>query len=151
MSTGDHTRHNREFWDADSDDYQAAHGAALAAAPLAWGAYRAPEDRVGALGPLADLAGRRVLELGCGAGQWAVALAAVGAAVTGFDLSAGQLAHARRAAPRLPLVLGDGEAPSGGEEIGRGQFDTGDGRLQARWFEVPGPEAPRIDERIGAA
>ena len=109
MSTGDHTRHNREFWDADSDDYQAAHGAALAAAPLAWGAYRAPEDRVGALGPLADLAGRRVLELGCGAGQWAVALAAVGAAVTGFDLSAGQLAHARRAAPRLPLVLGDGE------------------------------------------
>lgn len=50
----------------------------------------------------------------------------------------------------VELVLGEGEAPSGGEEIGRGQFDTGDGRLQARWFEVPGPEAPRIDDVPGS-
>ena len=42
-------------------------------------------------------------------GQWAVALDAAGVEVTGLDLSAGQLAHARRAAAHLPLALGDGE------------------------------------------
>ena len=48
MNSGDHVRHNRTFWDADSDAYQAAHGAGLAAEPLAWGAYRAPEAQIGA-------------------------------------------------------------------------------------------------------
>src|SRR5690242_7187614 len=41
--TSEHERHNRTFWDDDADDYQAAHGAELAAAPLAWGAWRVPE------------------------------------------------------------------------------------------------------------
>ena len=50
----------------------------------------------------------------------------------------------------VELVLGEGDAPSGGEEIGRGQFLIGDERLSARWFEVPGPEAPRIDDVPGA-
>ena len=50
----------------------------------------------------------------------------------------------------VELVLGAGDAPSGGEEIGRGQYQVGGDRLQARWFEVPGPEAPRIDDVPGA-
>ena len=65
MNDGDHVRHNREFWDADSDSYQAVHGRELTAAPFAWGAYRAPEDHVGALGPAAKgaLDGLRVVDL----------------------------------------------------------------------------------------
>ncbi|MFM8238355.1 MAG: class I SAM-dependent methyltransferase [Actinomycetota bacterium] len=109
MDAADHVRHNRAFWDADSDEYQAAHGAQLADAPLAWGAYRAPEHDIGALAPLAALTGRRVLELGCGAGQWATTLGGRGVEVTGLDLSRAQLGHARRADADLPLVLGDGE------------------------------------------
>jgi len=109
VSASEHVRHNRAFWDADSADYQAAHGGRLAAEPIAWGAYRAPEATIGALAPLTDLAGRRVLELGCGAGQWATALAAAGAVVTGLDLSRAQLDHARTADPALPLTLADGE------------------------------------------
>lgn len=98
--------HNRAFWDADSDDYQAAHGDALAEAPLAWGAYRVPESELQILG---DLRGLDVLELGCGAAQWSVALAAQGVRVIALDVSRRQLTHARAAASSLPLVQANGE------------------------------------------
>jgi SAM-dependent methyltransferase len=101
-----HVRHNRAFWDADADNYQAAHGAQLAHAPTAWGAYRVPESELQILG---DVAGRDVLELGCGAAQWAIALAARGAHITGLDVSRAQLAHARRDTSALPLVQASGE------------------------------------------
>jgi len=45
-----------------------------------------------------DVSGKRVLDLGCGAGENAVALAARGAHVIAVDASAGQLAAARRLA-----------------------------------------------------
>jgi SAM-dependent methyltransferase len=101
-----HVQHNRAFWDADADDYQAAHGDDLTAAPRAWGAYRVPESELRVLG---DVAGKSVLELGCGGAQWAIALAGLQARVVGLDVSVGQLAHARRAAPSLPLVQASGE------------------------------------------
>jgi SAM-dependent methyltransferase len=102
----DHVRYNRAFWDADADEYQAAHGAALDRAPMAWGAYRVPESELQVLGNVRD---RDVLELGCGAAQWAIALSALGTNVVGFDVSRAQLQHARARAPRLPLVQGSGE------------------------------------------
>ena len=104
--TSSHIRHNRAFWDADSDGYQRAHGDALDRAPLAWGAYRIPETKLRVLG---DLRGRTVLELGCGAAQWSIALAAAGVRVTGLDLSQRQLGHARRRDNALPLVHASGE------------------------------------------
>jgi SAM-dependent methyltransferase len=102
----DHVRHNRAFWDADSDAYQNAHGAALTEAPLAWGAFRIPEAELGVLGPAA---GRDVLELGCGAAQWSGALLEQGARAVGLDVSTVQLRHARAAHNALPLVLANGE------------------------------------------
>jgi SAM-dependent methyltransferase len=108
----DHERHNRTFWDEDADDYQAAHGGQLAGAPLAWGAWRIPEAELRVLG---DLAGLDVLEFGCGAAQWSVALAELGALCVGLDLSRGQLRHAARnvaaAAQPVGLVQASGEAP----------------------------------------
>ena len=101
-----HVRHNREFWDADADEYQQAHGDALADAPLAWGAYRVPESELQVLG---EVAGRDMLELGCGGAQWSIALRELGARVVGLDVSSGQLDHARRAAPALALVQASGE------------------------------------------
>ncbi|MDQ1475935.1 MAG: hypothetical protein QOE62_1164 [Actinomycetota bacterium] len=105
MSDSD-VRHNRSFWDADSDNYQDAHGEQLAHAPLAWGAYRVPESELQILG---DVSGRAVLELGCGAAQWSIALAEQGARVVGLDVSAAQLGHARRADGTVPLVQASGE------------------------------------------
>ena len=58
-----------------------------------------------------DLRGRRVLDLGCGGGQNAVAMARSGATVIGVDVSGVQLAFARRLADdhdvRVELRQGD--------------------------------------------
>ena len=102
----EHVRHNRTFWDSDADDYQAAHGADLARRALAWGAFRIPESEVRALG---DPAGNDVLELGCGAAQWSIALAALGARPVSLDVSRAQLRHARHASGSLPLLAADAE------------------------------------------
>jgi SAM-dependent methyltransferase len=107
----DHERQNREFWDADADDYQAEHAPDLEAEPRGWGVWRIPESELAVLG---DVAGLDVLEYGCGAAQWAVALAADGARVVGLDQSRGQLRHARalvaETASAVPLVCASGEA-----------------------------------------
>jgi ubiquinone/menaquinone biosynthesis C-methylase UbiE len=54
-----------------------------------------------------------VLELGCGGGQWSIALARRGARALGLDLSIRQLAHARRlaggASQPVPFVNANAE------------------------------------------
>jgi ubiquinone/menaquinone biosynthesis C-methylase UbiE len=77
---------------------------------MAWGVWRIPEDEVGALG---DAQGKDVLELGCGAAQWSIALARDGARPIGLDVSGRQLAHAAElihdAGARVPLVQASAE------------------------------------------
>lgn len=58
--------------------------AQIGAAPRLWGMYSIPGVHLHALG---DVTGKRVLELGCGAGQWSRALAAEGATVVGATLA----------------------------------------------------------------
>ena len=105
-------RANRAWWDANADDYQAEHGRFLGDARFMWSPESVYEDEVGLLGPVA---GKYVLEVGCGAAQCSRWLADQGARVVGFDLSHRQLAHARRiddALDRraLPLVQADATA-----------------------------------------
>jgi SAM-dependent methyltransferase len=97
---------NRRSWDRMSAEYQAKHGARLAETARAWGVWRIPEREIGALG---NVRGKTVLELGCGAAQWSIALAEDGAHSLGIDLSAKQLRHARRTAEDLPLIQGSAE------------------------------------------
>lgn len=63
---------------------------------------------------LGDVAGRRILEVGCGAAQCSRWLHAQGAFPVALDISAGQLGQARRldanAGIRLPLVQADAQA-----------------------------------------
>ena len=102
---------NRRFWDSASDAYQAAHGTTLREKALAWGVWRIPESQLRVLG---DIEGRDVLELGCGAAQWTLALLEQRARAVGLDLSGQQLRHARTLAAsqgvEAPLVHGDAEA-----------------------------------------
>ena len=107
----DHEIQNRDSWNADADRYQQSHGAQLASSTgLAWGTTQIPEAELQILG---DVAGKDVLELGCGAAQWSIALAKLGARPVGLDLSDRQLEHARRlmaeAGVDFPLIHGSAE------------------------------------------
>lgn len=65
--------------------------------------YEAPG--LGALLPL--LAGRQVLDAGCGTGRTSARLAAAGADVVGFDVSPEMLSRARERVPAASFVLAD--------------------------------------------
>ncbi len=99
---------NRRWWDADADDYHAAHGTFLGDADFVWCPENLREADARLLG---DVSGKRVLEVGCGSAPCARWLRSEGAQVVAFDLSAGMLAHARNAAGRtgieVPLVQAD--------------------------------------------
>lgn len=107
-----HAARNRAAWNASSDEYQERHGGQLAdSGGLAWGTAQIPETELHVLG---DVAGLDILELGCGAAQWSIALAQRGARPVGLDLSERQLEHARtlmaEAGVRVPLIHASAEA-----------------------------------------
>lgn len=93
LSLSDDAQRNRAAWDRESDTYQAAHASQLNAFDCVWGTWNIREDEIHALG---DVAGKDILEFGCGAAQWSIALTRRGARLTGVDNSARQLEHARR-------------------------------------------------------
>ena len=106
------TNRNQELWDQRAADYQKAHGGQLAGSGgAAWGVWQIPEAELRVLG---DVRGRDVLELGCGAAQWSIALHRLGAIVTALDVSARQLTHARvlmaGAGVSFPLVHASAES-----------------------------------------
>jgi SAM-dependent methyltransferase len=105
-----HVEKNRSYWDAEARAYQRQHGERLAREALAWGVWRIPEAQINALG---DTTGKELLELGCGAAQWSVALAEGGARPVGLDVSSEQLGHARtlieEAGVRVPLLQASAE------------------------------------------
>jgi SAM-dependent methyltransferase len=112
MSSAD-ARRNRASWDAYSDEYQELHREFIGRAEPRWGMWQLPESELQILG---DVAGKDVLEYGCGAAQWSILLARVGARPVGLDNSGRQLEHARRlmaeAGVEFPLVHASaGEAP----------------------------------------
>jgi SAM-dependent methyltransferase len=106
-SLTEHARRNREHWNRDAADYQRRNAPHIDRAEPAWGVWQIPESELNVLG---DVAGLDVLENGCGAAQWGIALARRGARVTGLDLSAQQLEHARAAGADFPLVESSAEA-----------------------------------------
>jgi len=92
---------NRAAWDRISDEYQERHKEFIGRPEPRWGMWQLPESELQILG---DVAGKDVLELGCGAAQWSILLAAQGARCVGLDNSARQLEHAREAGADFPLI-----------------------------------------------
>jgi len=107
----DHVAKNRAYWNRISAEYQKTHGAQLAKENISWGVWAIPERELCILG---DVAGKDVLEFGCGGAQWSIDLARRGARVVGLDLSDEQLRHARElvaaAGVSVTLVQGSAEA-----------------------------------------
>lgn len=101
----EHVEPNRAAWNAGADEYQRKHGRFLRGD--AWGTWQIPETELGLLGAVA---GKDVLELGCGAARFSIALAARGARCVGLDYSERQLEHARSLGADFPLVLAAAES-----------------------------------------
>ena len=79
---------NRSWWDAEAGEYYAEHGTFLGDTEFVWCPEGWREDELALLG---EVAGRRVLEIGAGAGQCARWVAAAGGQVVATDLSAGMV------------------------------------------------------------
>jgi SAM-dependent methyltransferase len=139
---------NRLWWDADADSYLAEHGDFLGDVGFRWCPEGLEEKTARLLG---DLAGRRVLEVGCGSAPCARWLATQGARPVAFDLSAGMLGHARAAADRsgvhVPLVqaeaerlpFGDGSFDLACSAFGAVPFVADSGRVMAEVARVLRP------------
>ncbi len=107
-----HASVNRKRWDELSDEYQKRHAPQLEkSGGTAWGVWQIPESDLQILG---EVSGRDILEFGCGAAQWSIALSRQGARMTALDNSARQLEHARGlmadAGVEFPLIHASAEA-----------------------------------------
>ena len=106
----------RRWWDRASATYLDEHVATLGTDALVWGPEGLDEDDAHLLGAPVDLAGARVLEVGCGGGQGSRWAAARGALAVGVDTSFGMLtsvgtaAGAASLAPAPALVQADARA-----------------------------------------
>ena len=106
-----HERINRADWEREAASFEERHHRALARhGAMGWGIYHLPERRLQMLG---EVAGKDVLELGCGAALWSIALAKARARVVGLDLSPRRLeqarANQRKARTFFPLLEASAE------------------------------------------
>jgi SAM-dependent methyltransferase len=101
---------NSAWWDADAAEYHEEHGEFLGVVDFLWCPEGLRERDARLLG---RLAGRDVLEVGCGSAPCARWLATEGANVVGTDLSAGMLRYAAAANEAtgvdVPLVRANAE------------------------------------------
>ncbi|WP_347060402.1 methyltransferase domain-containing protein [Blastococcus sp. HT6-30] len=104
-------RANRRWWDAAAPAYLAEHGSDLGDADFLWCPEGLREADAHLLG---EVAGRRVLEIGCGSAPCSRWLRRAGADVVALDLSAGMLARAaalnRSTGITVPLLQADAGA-----------------------------------------
>jgi SAM-dependent methyltransferase len=107
-----HAAANQVNWDGESASYETrTHEQLSLEGGLVWGVWHVPERELNVLG---DVSGKDVLELGCGAARWSIALAGLGARPVGLDLSERQLelalANQEATGVSFPLVQASAES-----------------------------------------
>jgi ubiquinone/menaquinone biosynthesis C-methylase UbiE len=100
MHDDEMTEQNRKGWNTISASYQAS--TRISTDDVHYGPLAPGERELGLLG---DVAGKRILEVGCGGGQNAIALTRWGATCVGVDPSTAQLDHAHRLARELDVEV----------------------------------------------
>jgi SAM-dependent methyltransferase len=135
---------NRSWWDRRSDSYQETHREHIGRPEPRWGLWQLPERELRILG---DVTGKDVLELGCGAAQWSILLAGLGARPVGVDNSERQLEHARAALEAAGLDFPLVHAAAESVPLPDGSFDVVFADHGANRFADPYdwvPEATRL-------
>ena len=106
----EHVARNRAHWDRTADAWVEGGRRNWAETEPRWGIWGIPESEARLL---PELAGRDVIELGCGTAYVSAWLARCGASVVGIDNSQAQLATARRFQAEFgidfPLIHGNAE------------------------------------------
>ncbi len=138
-------RANRGDWDRAADGYQEEHGEFLGDAGFIWGPEGTDEADVHLLGPVA---GRRVLEIGCGAAQCSRWLRTQGATVVGVDLSFRQLQHSRRIDDHTGIAVATACATATALPLGAAAVDLACSAFGAFPFIVDIEVALREVERV---
>lgn len=120
MTISDTLRNIRQWTNANRDFTARDARRSWASSEIVWGVFELPEREVRALG---DVAGLRVLDMGCGTGYFCAWLTRRGAGVVGLDVTPAQLATALALQAsfrvRFPLILASAEqAP-----LASGSFD----------------------------
>jgi len=110
--TRNHTTINRDIWNADAPNWVAVGERLWQCETPEWGNWGVPDTSLELLPP--DLTGKAAIELGCGTGYVSGWMVRRGARVTAIDISADQLATARRLAALhgadIAFVEGNAEA-----------------------------------------
>lgn len=121
MSSASDVERNRELWTRSNAEYtDASARAAWASEEITWGMWGVPESGLGLLG---DVAGRDVVELGCGTAYFGSWLARRGARVVGVDPTPAQLETARRLMRETGLEFDLVEAAAEDVPLPDGSFD----------------------------
>ncbi len=136
---------NRELWIRVNAEYTGEQAVrAWAAEDIAWGVFNVPERQLGVLG---EVDGLDVVELGCGTAYFSAWLARRGARPVGVDLTAAQLATARRCQERFGIRFPLIEADAGDVPLTDGSFDLAVSECGASLWCDPArwvPEAARL-------
>jgi SAM-dependent methyltransferase len=111
MELSKHARRNRAEWNAIAGEYVESADRNWATDEFSWGIWHIPEAQVDALPPVA---GKDVVELGCGTAYVSAWLARRGARPVGVDVAENQLATARAKQAEygleFPLIHASAEA-----------------------------------------
>ncbi len=143
-SLPEHVRRNRAHWDRLAAEYVEGGRRSWAREEPTWGIWRIPERDLRAL---PEVAGKDVIELGCGTGYWSAWLARRGARVVGIDNSEKQLETARALQREhgldFPLIHGNAESvppPDAGFDLAMSEYGASIWCDPYRWI----PEAARL-------
>ncbi|HEV3480264.1 MAG TPA: class I SAM-dependent methyltransferase [Gaiellaceae bacterium] len=151
MSLSEEARRNREVWTRSNAEYTDASAAATwAQEEITWGMFAVPEAELNVLG---DVAGKDVLELGCGTAYFSAWLAKRGARPVGLDVTPAQLETARRlqrdTGLEFPLIEADAAdvpLPAASFDLVLSEYGASIWVDPYRWI----PEAARLLRRGGA-
>ena len=140
----EHVRLNRAHWDQLSVEYADSGRRAWASDDPTWGIWSVPERD---LRVVPDVAGKDVIELGCGTAYWSAWLARRGARMVGIDNSTKQLETARGLQREhglsFPLLHGNAEEvplPDASFDLAISEYGASIWCDPYRWI----PEAARL-------